>query len=64
MPELNPAHVTAVISAINDGPFFVHMSMKVTEIGVGHSVVVIKIEKKHMNPFGGLHGGVYAAAID
>ena len=24
----------------------------------------MKIRKKHMNPFGGLHGGVYASAID
>jgi len=64
LPDLNPEHLKAVINAINDGPFFVHMSMKVTEIGVGFSIVVIEIERKHMNPFGGLHGGVYAAAID
>ena len=40
------------------------MSIKVMEIGVGYSVVVMRIGKKHMNPFGGLHGGVYASAID
>ena len=28
------------------------------------SEVVMKIRKKHMNPFRGLHGGVYASAID
>lgn len=64
MPELNPEHVKAVIRAINDGPFFKHMSMRVTEIGVGYSVAVIEIGKEHMNPFGGLHGGAIAAAID
>jgi hypothetical protein len=63
-PEPNPAHLKAVISAINTGPFFKHLSIRVTEIGVGYSVVVMKIGKKHMNPFGGLHGGVYASAID
>jgi uncharacterized protein (TIGR00369 family) len=60
----NPEHLKAVIKAINNGPFFKHMSIKVTEIGVGYSVVVMGIGKKHMNPFGGLHGGVYASAID
>ena len=64
MPELNPEHVKAVIRAINDGPFFKHMSMRVTEIGVGYSVVVIDIGREHMNPFGGLHGGAIASAID
>lgn len=64
MPKLNPQHVKAVISAINDGPFFKHMSMRVTEIGVGYAVVVIEIGKEHMNPFGGLHGGAIASAID
>lgn len=34
------------------------------EIGLGSSVVRMKIEKKLMNPFGGLHGGAYASAID
>lgn len=64
LPEPNPEHLKAVIKAINTGPFFKHLSIRVTEIGVGYSVVVMKIGKKHMNPFGGLHGGVYASAID
>ena len=40
------------------------MSMEVTEIGIGSSVVTAEIRKNHMNPFGGLHGGVYASLID
>ena len=64
MPELNPDHLKAVIAAINKGPFFKHMSMRVTELGVGYSVVVLEIGKEHMNPFGGLHGGAIASAID
>jgi uncharacterized protein (TIGR00369 family) len=64
LPEPNPEHLKAVINAVNNGPFFKHMAIKLTEIGVGYSVVVMMIGKKHMNPFGGLHGGVYASAID
>ncbi len=64
MPELNPEHLKAVIKAVNDSPFFQHMSMVVTEIGIGYSVIAAEIQRNHMNPFGGLHGGVYASLID
>ena len=64
MPELNPEHLKAVIIAINNAPFFKHLSMSVTEIGVGCSVVTLDVGNEHMNPFGGIHGGVYASAID
>ena len=64
MPTLNPDHVKSVIKLINEGPFFRHMSMMVTELGVGYSKVVAEISRKHMNPFGALHGGVYSSVID
>lgn len=64
MSELNPEHLKSVIDIINKGPFFMHMSMRVTELGVGYSKVVAEIGKKHMSPFGALHGGVYASVID
>lgn len=64
MPELNLEHLKSVIDMINKGPFFMHMSMRVTELGVGYSKVVAEIGKKHMNPFGAIHGGVYASVID
>jgi uncharacterized protein (TIGR00369 family) len=64
MFELNPEHLKSVIKIINEGPFFRHMSMRVTELGVGYSKVVAEISRKHMNPFGALHGGVYSSVID
>jgi uncharacterized protein (TIGR00369 family) len=64
LPTLNPEHLKAVINTINDCPFFKHMSMAVVEIGSGYSVVAAEIRRKHMNPFGGLHGGAYASVID
>ncbi|MCG6911079.1 MAG: PaaI family thioesterase [Deltaproteobacteria bacterium] len=64
MLTLNPAHLQSVIEIINDGPFFKHISMRVTELGLGSSKVVAKITRKHMNPFGSLHGGVYSSVID
>ncbi len=64
MPELNPKHVQAVLELINRGPYFRHLSMPVKDIGMGYSIVELDIGNEHLNPFGGLHGGVYASAID
>ena len=64
MNKLNPEHVQAVMEMINKGPYFKLLSMPVTGMGVGYSMIEINIEEKHLNPFGGVHGGVYASAID
>ena len=40
------------------------LSMKVSEIGKGFAKVEMDIENKHLNPFGGVHGGVYSSLID
>jgi uncharacterized protein (TIGR00369 family) len=64
MPKLNPKHVQTVIDLINHGPYFRHLSMPVKDIGLGYSIVELNIGNEHLNPFGGLHGGVYASAID
>jgi len=64
MPELNPKHVQMVIDTINRGPYFRHLSMPVKELGKGYSLVELDVGNEHLNPFGGLHGGVYASAID
>jgi uncharacterized protein (TIGR00369 family) len=64
MAALNPKHVEAVIRAINQGPFFRHLSMPVKEMGIGFSIVELRVKTEHMNPFGGIHGGVYASVID
>ncbi len=64
MASLNPIHVQAVIKAINQGPYFKHLSMPVREMGIGYSIVELKVGNEHLNPFGGIHGGVYASVID
>jgi uncharacterized protein (TIGR00369 family) len=64
MPRLNPDHIAAVIELINRGPYFQLLSMQVTRLGIGFSEVVVDLERKHLNPFGGIHGGVYSSLID
>ena len=38
--------------------------MEVSELKRGYSKIIIQLEEKHLNPFGGLHRGVYASIID
>lgn len=64
MRLLNPDHIKRVIDLINQGPYFRLLSMEVCELGLGYSKVVVDLEQKHLNPFGGIHGGVYSSLID
>lgn len=64
MSELNPKHLEALITISNQSPYYRLLSMRVQDIGVGFSGIEIDIGQKHLNPFGGLHGGVYASMID
>jgi uncharacterized protein (TIGR00369 family) len=61
---LNPEHLKAVIELINQGPYFRLLSMEVRELGTGYARVEVDLEDKHLNPFGGIHGGVYSSLID
>jgi uncharacterized protein (TIGR00369 family) len=61
---LNPDHIKAVLDLINQGPYFRLLSMKVSGMGKGFAKVEMDIENKHLNPFGGVHGGVYSSLID
>lgn len=64
MRMINPEHIKAVIDLINRGPYFQLLSMEVCELSLGHSKVVVDLERKHLNPFGAIHGGVYSSLID
>lgn len=64
MRRMNAEHIAAVLDIVNHGPFFEHLSMVIKEIGVGYSLMELEVEKKHLNPFGAIHGGVYASLID
>jgi len=38
--------------------------MKLQDVGIDYSVVEITLAKKHLQPFGMVHGGVFASIID
>jgi uncharacterized protein (TIGR00369 family) len=64
LKSLNPEHIEQVLRLINQGPYFKLLSMEVRDMGRGFSRVEMDIDQKHLNPFGGIHGGVYASLID
>lgn len=64
MRTLNPQHVSEVLKLINQGPYFVLLDMDIQEISEGYCKIVVDVKKKHLNAFGGIHGGAYASILD
>lgn len=64
MRQINPEHIDALMQLVNNGPYFNLLAMRLCEVGIGCSKVEIDLEKKHLNPFGIVHGGVYSSLID
>jgi uncharacterized protein (TIGR00369 family) len=64
MKALNPAYVERVNQLINDSPYFKLLSMKIGDAGPGFSRLEIDLAQKHLQPFGFVHGGVFASIID
>ncbi len=64
MKELNPAYLDHVNRLVNSSPYFQLLSMKLVEAGLGFSLLEIDLAQKHLQPFGFVHGGVFASIID
>jgi uncharacterized protein (TIGR00369 family) len=64
LKQLNPDYVKAILDYVNQGPYFRLLSMAVREMGIGYATVEMDIANKHLNPSGGVHGGVYSSLID
>ena len=62
--KMNPAYIEAIIPQVNDCPYFRLLSMEIKSLEWGKSHLEIPLEKKHLQPFGMAHGGVYASLID
>ncbi len=64
MRKLNPKYVTAISALVNECPYFTLLSMSIRSIEMGESILEIDVQKKHLQPFGAVHGGVFASIID
>jgi len=64
MRNLNPEYVKAVEKVVNSCPYFSLLSMQITGLTWGESLLEILVQEKHLQPFGMVHGGVFASLID
>ena len=64
MKIINPEYIDKVNQLVNRSPYFSLLSMKISKVGAGFSELEIDLAEKHLQPFGFVHGGVYASIID
>lgn len=64
MRKLNPEYVQAVRTNTNPCPYFDLLSMELTRLAWGEATVEIGVQRKHLQPYGIVHGGVFASLID
>ncbi|MFO7987027.1 MAG: PaaI family thioesterase [Desulfatiglandaceae bacterium] len=64
MKKLNPAHVSAILKQVNTCPYFDLLSMKLAALEPGRSHLEVDVQEKHLQPYGIVHGGVYASLVD
>jgi uncharacterized protein (TIGR00369 family) len=62
--RINPAYLETVAKKVNGSPFFTLISMHIKNLDWGESRVEMVVEEKHFQPFGMVHGGVYASVVD
>lgn len=64
MKRLNPAYIEAVRASVNPCPYFELLSMEIKGLAWGEATVEIAAREKHLQPFGIVHGGVFAPLLD
>jgi uncharacterized protein (TIGR00369 family) len=64
MKKLNVEYIKHVNQLVNRSPYFDLLSMKIRDVGLGFSILEIDLSEKHLQPFGTVHGGVFASIID
>ncbi|MFZ0448401.1 MAG: PaaI family thioesterase [Desulfatiglandaceae bacterium] len=64
MKKFNPEHIRAVAATVNNCPYFKLLSAEIKSLGWGESLLELEIQKKHLQPYGLVHGGVCASIID
>jgi len=64
MKTPNPEYIRRIIEIVNSCPYFELLSMKLMDVGVGYASLEIDLANKHLQPYGLVHGGVFASVID
>jgi len=63
MRNLNPGYVEAVRKYVNVCPYFSLLSIQIKGLSWGESRIEIQAQEKHLQPFGIVHGGVFASLL-
>jgi uncharacterized protein (TIGR00369 family) len=64
MPNPNPEYIRELIETMNTCPYFEHMFMRLSEVALDRAVLEMKTDRRHVQAFGIVHGGVLATLID
>ena len=64
MKPLNPAYLKRICQLVDTCPYFQLLSMRLIEAGQGASLLTIDLDTRHLQPFGIVHGGVFASIVD
>lgn len=64
MKRINQEWVEVIKTIINPCPYFELQTMSLLEIEYGYSKMEIDLKRDHLQPFGIVHGGVFASIID
>ena len=62
--RLNPKYKETISTLVNQSPYFSLLSMEIKDLEWGTSILEVKLEEKHLQPFGYVHGGVIASVMD
>ena len=56
--------MAGILATVNASPYFQQQAMEIKELTLGASRVEIALARKHLQPFGKVHGGVYSSLVD
>lgn len=61
---LNPRWSAPAMAGINQCPYFLLQSMRLSALDWGRAELEVELAQKHLQPFGIVHGGVLASVVD
>jgi len=64
MRKLNPEYLDSVMREVNQSPYFSLIAMDIRDLEWGRCRLEVAVQERHLQPFGQVHGGVYASLVD
>lgn len=64
MQHPNPQYINELLELVSNSPFPRHMAMRLTSVDMDTAEVTLDTDRCHLQPFGNVHGGVFATLID